>query len=232
MTSPDPRPLTPEERVQRGRRVIDDLCQGRLRWEMRVPAEPDHDPDLILTDALNVADELLAERTARDGGGTTYISDKMVLGARCLNCGADAMDHSCIEAAPTPATPDEWHFDPRCAWHDPGIAAKDLRPQECEHFPAAPPACGHGALIDGDNNCPDCGAPVIYRERAARAGDGLRAMLDMEARRGTRPVLVGEGVFDAARTDDGRVVTVDWGEPDEHGFYTPTFTAHDPEPEP
>jgi len=106
---------------------------------------------------------LVPREAAPTPAQTTYISDKMVLGARCLNCGADAMDHSCIEAAPTPATPDEWHFDPRCAWHDPGIAAKDLRPQECEHFPAAPPACGHGALIDGDNNCPDCGAPVIYR---------------------------------------------------------------------
>ena len=26
--------------------------------------------------------------------------------------------------------------------------------------------CGHDALIDGDDNCPDCGAPVIYRTTA------------------------------------------------------------------
>jgi len=30
--------------------------------------------------------------------------------------------------------------------------------------------CGHGALIDGDDNCPDCGAPVIYRARSTDEG--------------------------------------------------------------
>ena len=58
-------PLTPEERIERGYTTIHELCSGRLRWEMRVPAEPDHDPDLILTDALAAGRELLdAERAA------------------------------------------------------------------------------------------------------------------------------------------------------------------------
>ena len=45
----------------------------------------------------------------------------------------------------------------------PDLAGAVVAALDDEHFPAAPPACGHGALIDGDNNCPDCGAPVIYR---------------------------------------------------------------------
>ena len=41
---------------ERAYRAITDLCSGKLRWEMRVPAEPDHDPDLIITAALRDAD--------------------------------------------------------------------------------------------------------------------------------------------------------------------------------
>ena len=41
--------------IERAEKAVDDLCQGRLRWEMRVPAEPDHDPDLIISDALRLA---------------------------------------------------------------------------------------------------------------------------------------------------------------------------------
>ncbi len=44
-------------------KAVDDLCQGRLRWEMRVPAEPDHDPDLIISKALGMARAALAARS-------------------------------------------------------------------------------------------------------------------------------------------------------------------------
>lgn len=46
--------------IARAEQAVDDLCQGRLRWEMRVPAEPDHDPDLIISEALRQARALLA----------------------------------------------------------------------------------------------------------------------------------------------------------------------------
>jgi len=63
--TPDTRPLSAEERIERGYATIHALCIGKLRWEMRVPAEPDHDPDLILTDALGAARELLDAERAR-----------------------------------------------------------------------------------------------------------------------------------------------------------------------
>jgi hypothetical protein len=47
--------------------------------------------------------------------------------------------------------------------------------------------------------------------------------------RGTKLVLMSDELMDAlARTEerDGRRVTWVWGEPDEHGWYTPTFTEH------
>ena len=42
-------------KIARAEQAVDDLCSGKLRWEMRVPAEPDHDPDLIISDALRAA---------------------------------------------------------------------------------------------------------------------------------------------------------------------------------
>ena len=35
--------------------VVDDLCQGRRKWTMSIPARPDHDPDLIIMEALRKA---------------------------------------------------------------------------------------------------------------------------------------------------------------------------------
>lgn len=47
--------------------------------------------------------------------------------------------------------------------------------------------------------------------------------------RGTRLVLVSEDVTEifAARSAEGRRLTFEWGEPDEHGWYTPAITEHD-----
>jgi len=61
--------------------------------------------------------------------------------------------------------------------------------------------------------------------------DRLRARISLEAINGTRPVWIGEGVFEryAARTAEGWPVTIEWGEPDADGFYSPVFTEH-PEP--
>lgn len=58
----------------------------------------------------------------------------------------------------------------------------------------------------------------------------LRARISLEAINGTRPVWIGEGVFEqyTARTAEGWLVTIEWGEPDADGFYSPTFTEHRP----
>jgi hypothetical protein len=50
--------------IERAEKAVDDLCSGRLRWEMRVPAEPDHDPDLIISTALRAARTAIAEARA------------------------------------------------------------------------------------------------------------------------------------------------------------------------
>lgn len=55
------------DKIARAEQAVDDLCSGRLRWEMRVPAEPDHDPDLIISDALRAARETLTARGVRVG---------------------------------------------------------------------------------------------------------------------------------------------------------------------
>lgn len=48
-------------KIERAERAIDDLCSGTLRWVMRVPAEPDHDPDLIISEALRAAKHALLD---------------------------------------------------------------------------------------------------------------------------------------------------------------------------
>lgn len=35
--------------------MIDDLCHGRRKWMMSIPAQPDYDPDLVIAVALQKA---------------------------------------------------------------------------------------------------------------------------------------------------------------------------------
>ena len=49
--------------IERAMQAVDDLCQGRINWTMRVPAEPDRDPDLIISDALRAARAYVEART-------------------------------------------------------------------------------------------------------------------------------------------------------------------------
>jgi len=35
--------------------IVNDLCQGTIKWRMSVPAQPDSDPDIVIADALNTA---------------------------------------------------------------------------------------------------------------------------------------------------------------------------------
>lgn len=55
--------------IEKAEKAVDDLCQGRLRWEMRVPAEPDHDPDLIISEALRQSRAILARSTPDAAAG-------------------------------------------------------------------------------------------------------------------------------------------------------------------
>jgi hypothetical protein len=92
-----------------------------------------------------------------------YNPDAMAMGD-CKVCGHLAEDHA------QPAIADEWKPDPRCAWHDPGVSMKDLRPQECEHFPA----CGICHRRPAESSVSFDGAPAIgvcgtCRERGEEA---------------------------------------------------------------
>lgn len=51
-------------RLVKAHEVVSDLCHGRRRWTMSVPAREDHDPDLLVGAALRDADALLAGLTA------------------------------------------------------------------------------------------------------------------------------------------------------------------------
>jgi hypothetical protein len=38
--------------------MVSALCDGKRDWIMSIPARPDHDPDLVIGEALRVADDL------------------------------------------------------------------------------------------------------------------------------------------------------------------------------
>lgn len=44
--------------------TVSALCDGTERWTMRVPAEPDRDPDLVISGALEAAKDLILSRTS------------------------------------------------------------------------------------------------------------------------------------------------------------------------
>lgn len=54
--------LTPRERLDRAHKMVVDLCNpvssGR-RWEMSIPARPDHDPDLVIADGIHAGQQAL-----------------------------------------------------------------------------------------------------------------------------------------------------------------------------
>jgi hypothetical protein len=71
-----------------------------------------------------------------------------------------------------------------------------------------------------------------------RAADALRAAAAVneqlpEPPEGCRLILASEDLFEllGTRSEDGRRLSYEWGEPDEHGWYTPIVTSHqDPLP--
>lgn len=45
--------------------------------------------------------------------------------------------------------------------------------------------------------------------------------------KGTRLILASENLLDewGSRTEDGYAISVEWGQPDRNGWYTPTFSV-------
>lgn len=61
MTDKQPEAL---EKIAKALLVVAQLCDGTKRWTMSVPARPDSDPDLVLSDALRDAAALLRTQHA------------------------------------------------------------------------------------------------------------------------------------------------------------------------
>ena len=58
--------LTAEQRIERAMDMVRDLCkprgsEGSREWIMRIPAEPDYDPDLVIADGLRAGEDALAD---------------------------------------------------------------------------------------------------------------------------------------------------------------------------
>lgn len=48
------------ERIDKASEVVAELCQGKRRWTMSVPARPNNDPDLLIESGLDAGREVLA----------------------------------------------------------------------------------------------------------------------------------------------------------------------------
>ena len=52
------------DKVQRAHEMVSKLCQGDARWVMSIPAQPDSDPDLVISAGLRAAGDAVAELAA------------------------------------------------------------------------------------------------------------------------------------------------------------------------
>lgn len=50
-----------KQRYEAATDMVSDLCNGRKKWIMSVPAEADRDPDLVISHSLHDISDLLAE---------------------------------------------------------------------------------------------------------------------------------------------------------------------------
>lgn len=66
---PAPADAATLEKIAKAWGVIRELNHGRVRWQLSVPARPDADPDLIISDALLAAECALTSRAAPSTGG-------------------------------------------------------------------------------------------------------------------------------------------------------------------
>jgi hypothetical protein len=81
---------------------------------------------------------------------------------------------------------------------------------------------------------PDQLATIHWPRCNARCRDGFHYfpgwVQGREVPDGVRAVLVTDNLLDAMAAQAPGNVTWEWGEPDEYGFYTPTFTKHEETP--
>ncbi len=54
------------EAIEKAQAKVERLCDGKEHWRMSVPARPNDDHDLVISDALFKADEALALLDAED----------------------------------------------------------------------------------------------------------------------------------------------------------------------
>lgn len=48
-------------KITAAHRMVEALCNGSARWVMHVPARPDADPDLVISDGLMAGEAALRE---------------------------------------------------------------------------------------------------------------------------------------------------------------------------
>lgn len=69
------------DRMARAHKLIHDICQGHRRWTMSVPVQQD-DPDMVLTDALNTAEQaikfLMMRETPSSGGSAEAVRVRII----------------------------------------------------------------------------------------------------------------------------------------------------------
>jgi hypothetical protein len=53
--------MSVHDKLIKARLTVYDLCQGKIKWTMSIPADPANDTDLIFMDALNDASDRIAE---------------------------------------------------------------------------------------------------------------------------------------------------------------------------
>lgn len=73
-------------KIDKALATVSALCEGEIRWTMRVPAEPENDPDLIIAGALQAAKNALAAAAPVSAMTEPVVTDE---GAMQL---ADAID--------------------------------------------------------------------------------------------------------------------------------------------
>lgn len=63
------------KKIDKALATVADLCEGKIKWTMHVPAEHDRDPDLVIADALMTAKSLIATLPAQDAAIASDVRD-------------------------------------------------------------------------------------------------------------------------------------------------------------
>lgn len=86
-------PVSVRERIETAMNVVSDLCQGRRKWLMSIPARPEEDPDLIIADALRSANKEIDELRQMLWISHTSAPGHLAYGDDgCMDCNACMID--------------------------------------------------------------------------------------------------------------------------------------------